>query len=213
MQHSEDAAQNALLKSLEEPPPGTIFILTSAIPGALLPTVRSRCMRLQVGRLTEAEVSEVLARDHGLSLDEARAVAALADGSVGNALALQSSDLEELRELALHLLERAAKGNTAARLQAATALAVNSKKDRERAEVALTLRLLSSMLRDIELLNAGAGDHLLANPALRDRLHKISRAYDGDRARASFAVVDEAVVAVHRNAGTKVVADWLAVNL
>ena len=213
MQHSEDAAQNALLKSLEEPPPGTIFILTSAIPGALLPTVRSRCMRLQVGRLTEAEVSEVLARDHGLSQDEARAVAALADGSVGNALALQSSDLEELRDLALHLLEGAAKGNTAARLQAATALAVNSKKDRERAEVALTLRLLSSMLRDIELLNAGADDHLLANPALRDRLHKISRAYDGDRARASFAVVDEAVVAVHRNAGTKVVADWLAVNL
>lgn len=213
MQHTEDAAQNALLKSLEEPPPGTIFLLTTAIPGALLPTVRSRCMRLQFGRLTEAEVAEVLARDYELSPSDALALAALADGSVGNALALRSSDIEELRELALQLLERAAKGNTAARMQAATALAVDSKRDRERAEVALTLRLLSSMLRDLELLNAGANDQLLANPTLRDRLKKISRSYAGDRARASFAAVDEAVVAVHRNAGTKVVADWLVANL
>ena len=213
MQHSEDAAQNALLKSLEEPPPGTIFLLTTAIPGALLPTVRSRCMRLQFGRLTEAEVAEVLTRDYELSPSDALALAALADGSVGNALALRSSDIEELRELALQLLERAAKGNTAARMQAATALAVDSKRDRERAEVALTLRLLSSMLRDLELLNAGANDQLLANPTLRDRLQKISRSYAGDRARASFAAVDEAVVAVHRNAGTKVVADWLVANL
>ena len=43
----ETSAQNSLLKSLEEPPPGTSFILTTAVPGALLPTVRSRCMRLR----------------------------------------------------------------------------------------------------------------------------------------------------------------------
>ena len=127
--------------------------------------------------------------------------------------ALVRAKIEELREVALDVLERAASGNTASRMQAATTLAVDTKKERERAEVALTLRLLSSMLRDIELLNAGAADQLLANPTLRNRLKKVAKAYAGDRARASFAVVDEAVVAVHRNAGTKVVADWLAVNL
>ena len=47
----EPQAQNSLLKSLEEPPPGTIFILTTAVPGALLPTVRSRCMRLTASLL------------------------------------------------------------------------------------------------------------------------------------------------------------------
>ncbi len=56
----EGAAQNALLKSLEEPPPGTVFVLTTAMPDALLPTVRSRCMRLRFGRLTQAEVARVL---------------------------------------------------------------------------------------------------------------------------------------------------------
>ena len=50
----EPASQNALLKSLEEPPPGTMFILTTAVPGALLQTVRSRCMRLRFGRLPSA---------------------------------------------------------------------------------------------------------------------------------------------------------------
>jgi DNA polymerase-3 subunit delta' len=213
MLHTEQAAQNALLKSLEEPPAGTIFILTTAIPGALLPTVRSRCIQLQLGRLTEAEVSEVLSRDHGFTPHDARVAAALSDGSVGHALSLGSNDLEELRELALQLLERAAKGNVAARMQAATALAVSSKRDRNRAEVELTLRLISSMLRDIELLNAGADARLLANPSLKDRLQKLARAYAGDRARASFAAVDEAVAAVNRNAGTKVVADWLAVSI
>ena len=53
----DQESQNALLKSLEEPPPGTMFILTTAVPGMLLPTVRSRCMRLRFGRLTAAEMA------------------------------------------------------------------------------------------------------------------------------------------------------------
>ena len=92
----EPAAQNSLLKSLEEPPPGTMFILTTAIPGALLPTVRSRCMRLRFGRLTASEVAAALVRDHGQSESEARVAAPLADGSIGQALALSDTDLTAL---------------------------------------------------------------------------------------------------------------------
>src|SRR5207253_11036401 len=44
------AAQNALLKTLEEPPPSSVFILVTAHPDALLPTVQSRCQRLRFGR-------------------------------------------------------------------------------------------------------------------------------------------------------------------
>ena len=64
------------------------FVLTTAVPSALLPTVQSRCMRLRFGRLTEREVAEVLVRDHGMDERDARAAAALADGRVGEALAL-----------------------------------------------------------------------------------------------------------------------------
>src|SRR5687767_8224537 len=89
----ETQAQNSLLKSLEEPPPGTSFILTTAVPGALLPTVRSRCMRLRFGRLTSVEVAAALVRDHDRSQSEAREAAPLADGSIGQALALADNDL------------------------------------------------------------------------------------------------------------------------
>jgi DNA polymerase-3 subunit delta' len=52
-----EAAQNALLKTLEEPPPGTLLLLLAAHPDALLDTVRSRCQELRLQPLTEAEMS------------------------------------------------------------------------------------------------------------------------------------------------------------
>jgi DNA polymerase-3 subunit delta' len=55
------AASNALLKSLEEPPPSTVFLLVSSSPDRLLPTVRSRCQRLAVPPASEAEAVPWLA--------------------------------------------------------------------------------------------------------------------------------------------------------
>jgi DNA polymerase-3 subunit delta' len=58
-------AQNALLKTLEEPPAASTFILVTSRPDMLLPTVRSRCQRLRFGRLSPADVASVLMREHG----------------------------------------------------------------------------------------------------------------------------------------------------
>ena len=211
----EPQAQNSLLKSLEEPPPSTMFILTSAIPGALLPTVRSRCMRLRFGRLTSAEVAAVLMRDHDHSESEARQAAPLADGSVGQALALGDNDLTMFRELAMNLLQHTAgRGDSQSRLQAASALHTGSaKKERTREDVAIVLRLMASMLRDLEAINAGADRAVLANQLQSGDLEQLARAFSGDRARAAFGAVDRALTALERNAGTKVVAEWLAVQV
>jgi DNA polymerase III subunit delta' len=211
----EPAAQNAMLKSLEEPPPATVYLLTSAIASALLPTVRSRCMRLRVGRLTEREVAEILVRDYDMPEQDARTAAALSDGRVGEALALGSSDVAVLREAALLLLRQAAtNAAVAARLQAAGVLTSGpARKERPREEVGLVLRMLASMLRDIELLNSGADQSVLANPALVSELNAIRGRYAGARARDGFVMVDRAVAALERNVGTKVVSEWLAVQL
>jgi DNA polymerase-3 subunit delta' len=210
----EVAAQNALLKSLEEPPPASVFILTTAVPGALLPTVRSRCMRLPFGRLAEADVADVLVRDHGFTPADARALAGLAHGSVGQALAFGSTDLAVLRELALALLRHTARNNVlASRLQAAATIVTTPKKERSREDVGVILRLVASMLRDIELLNAGGDAQALANPAIADELSELSRRFANERAREAFAAVDRAIAALEKNAGTKVVAEWLSANL
>ncbi len=210
----EVAAQNALLKSLEEPPPASVFILTTAVPGALLPTVRSRCMRLPFGRLAEPDVAELLVRDHGFTPSDARALAGLAHGSVGQALALGSTDLAVLREIALALLQHAARNNLlASRLQAAATIVTTVKKERSREEVGLILRLVASMLRDIELLNAGGHAQALANPAIAGELGELSRRFANDRAREAFTAVERAIAALEKNAGTKVVAEWLAAQI
>ena len=80
-------AQNALLKTLEEPPPASSFMLVSSLPDALLDTVRSRCPRLRFGPLPVADVAAALVRDHGFTAAEARAAADASDGSIGGALA------------------------------------------------------------------------------------------------------------------------------
>ncbi len=207
-------AQNSLLKSLEEPPPGTSFILTTAVPGTLLPTVRSRCMRLRFGRLTSSEVAAALVRDHDRSEGDAREAAPLADGSIGQALALADNDLTALRDAAMRLLQQTAgRADTQTRLQAAAALYSGGKKERSREDLAVVLRLTASMLRDLEAINAGADRAVLANPVLAADLDALARAYTGDRARDAFVAVDRALAALERNAGTKVVSEWLAVQV
>jgi DNA polymerase-3 subunit delta' len=211
----EPQSQNALLKSLEEPPPATVFIMTTAVPGALLPTVRSRSMTLRFGRLTADEVSEVLVRDHEHTEAEARAVAVLADGSVGHALSLGSTDVSVARETALLLLqETASRADVQGRLQAAGVVVTGpSKKERSREDLAVVLRLAASMLRDIEAINSGADSRVLANPLVAAELQGIARRFAGDRARDAFVAVDRALAALDRNAGPKVVTEWLSMQI
>src|SRR5216684_465392 len=93
------AAQNALLKTLEEPPSASVFMLVSSRPDMLLATVQSRCPRLRFMPLGADDVVAVLMR-LGRRQDEARAVAATADGSIGRALAASAGALGEARDLA-----------------------------------------------------------------------------------------------------------------
>jgi hypothetical protein len=85
--------------------------------------------------------------------------------------------------------------------------------ERSREELAVIFRFAASMLRDIEAINAGVEARLLANPIVAADLRTIARHYEGDRAGAAFGAVDRALVALERNAGAKVVADWLALQI
>jgi DNA polymerase-3 subunit delta' len=90
------AAQNAILKTLEEPPPDTTLVLVSASADALLATVRSRCLRIPFAPLPEALLEERL-RAEGRGPEEARLAAELAGGSLGRALALAGDEVRDRR--------------------------------------------------------------------------------------------------------------------
>jgi DNA polymerase-3 subunit delta' len=210
-----DAAQNALLKTLEEMPPASIFVLVSSLPDALLPTVRSRCPRLRFGPLSAPEVAQVLVRDHRYSEADARAAAADADGSVGHALAADSTGLADAREDARRLLQQAAKtDDPARRLDVAKDLSGTkgtSASDRE--QMATCLRALASLLRDLGILATGADRRTLANGDLESQLEGLTSTFDHRRSLKAYAAVDEALAALERNASPKVVADWLVLQL
>jgi DNA polymerase-3 subunit delta' len=101
-------AQDAILKTLEEPPNASTFILVTDTPDTLLPTIRSRCQRLRFGRLSPGDVAEVLIARHEYAEADAHAAASLSDGSVGRALEGGSEDFVDARAAALQLLETVA---------------------------------------------------------------------------------------------------------
>ncbi len=207
-------AQNALLKTLEEPPSASVFLLVTSKPDVLLPTVRSRCPQLRFRPLTAEEVTQALIAT-GRTETEARAVAATAEGSLGRALQASAGDLVESRDLAARVLLHVAKsGDAARRLEGARELVAKSAAGgaTDREQLALHLRAMATLIRDVELLTSGADEGSLANADIRTDLARLS-AFSGDRGMQAFAAVDRALAALDRNGSTKIVADWIVLQL
>jgi len=98
---------NALLKMLEEPPPNVLFLLVSHAPGRLLPTIRSRCRRLEFQALGNDAMTSILEREApALDESERRRIVAMSFGSAGRALAFAELDLARLEEAALAILRQ-----------------------------------------------------------------------------------------------------------
>ncbi|MGE5813383.1 MAG: ATP-binding protein [Acidobacteriota bacterium] len=207
-------AQDALLKTLEEPPPGSVFILVSAVADSLLPTVRSRSYRLRFGRLSEVDVTQVLQQKHHFDEVQARAASAIADGSVGRALAAEQGELVEAREFAARLLQSVATGRAAQRLEAGKAFVAGPRNGAvDRSTMGDRLLAVSSILRDLGILASRAEDSLLANADLKAQLGRLLPAFAADRVVRAFSSVDQAVSALERNASPKIVADWVSLEI
>jgi len=144
------AAQNALLKTLEEPPEHSLLILVANNPDALLPTVRSRCQRVQFSPLPNDALVDILTRDHGMAPATARQLAALAEGSPGRALALSRSAAGKAGPPQLAGLRSARYVDL---VQLAHAIGLPE------ADTGMKLEMLQSQLRDDAVRSLGA-EHL-----------------------------------------------------
>ena len=205
------AAQNALLKTLEEPPPSSVFMLVTSRPDRLLATVQSRCPRLRFRALDAGDVAAALRR---MGRTEAEARASAADGSIGRALEAGSRALVAARDVAGRALAQAAHTDDARqRLVGSKDLLEHTGAGgaADRDQLATHLRAMASLVRDVELLSTSA-DAALANPDLRPVIDRLS-AFRGERGLHAFTAIDQALVALDRNAGVKVVADWVMLQL
>lgn len=206
-------AQNALLKSLEEPPRATVFVLVTSQPETLLPTIRSRCSRVRFGRLAAGDVAGLLIHRQKMDPAEAHAAAAVAEGSPGRALERRTRGFRAAREAALGALRAAGKGTWPERMRAAAVLAPKSGTSGEREELATRVRLLATLVRDAALVRQQGSGQALANADLADEIERLAPAFDAGRAVQAFAAADRALAALRRNASPKIVAPWLVVHL
>jgi DNA polymerase-3 subunit delta' len=129
----EKPAANALLKSLEEPPAGTFFLLVTHRPARLLPTIRSRCRTLRFPVLDDQQLSAMLAEE-GLPPD-GQAIAA-AEGSFGAALRFAAQDLGPIAKVISALL---AGGDNGMAGRGELARLIGPRADRERVQAVLDL--------------------------------------------------------------------------
>lgn len=136
-------AANCLLKVLEEPPPGTVFLLTADNPYRLLPTILSRCQQIPLRRVSVDEIAGELVGRWGKPPGDARVAALLSDGLPGKAIAeaLEQTGLG-LRQEVLSLLKGIKRGEVTELFSLAEEM------ERSKEQTRLILDLLTLWYRD-----------------------------------------------------------------
>jgi DNA polymerase-3 subunit delta' len=162
----ESAASNALLKSLEEPPQGTFFLLVAHRAGRLLPTIRSRCRVLRFPAVPDVEIDAVLRREAPAADAATRAAAVAASaGSPGAALEFVDLGLGELHGLMQQLI-RSGDPDFALRGKLAEAMGARPDRQRQLAAIDLARAVVAEAMRGVEPR---------AIPALADAHAELSR--------------------------------------
>ena len=143
-------AANALLKMLEEPPANTLFFLVSHAPGRLLPTIRSRCRRLDFQKLGDDAMTSILeAHAPALAASERERIIAMSFGSAGRALAFAELGLAKLEDAAMAILRHGDPTN-ARRSELASELGKKAAGERYAAFLDLAPSLIAREARKLE---------------------------------------------------------------
>jgi DNA polymerase-3 subunit delta' len=197
-----EQAQNALLKSLEEPPPSSHVFLVTPSPQTLLPTIRSRCQTLRMGPLPASLLERALIDRLSLTPAEARLRVSVSGGSLGQALAFEGEAYGALRDELLRVMAGWVRGGVVDRMEAAEALA-------DRDDLPLALGVLRTLLRDVAALSAGASEESLLNADAADRLRPLASGPLGPRAAAIAEAAGETLFGLKGNASKLLSVDVL----
>jgi DNA polymerase-3 subunit delta' len=201
---ANEQAANSLLKTLEEPPPHLLLIMTAENPYELLPTIRSRAVPFQFAPLS-AEEMQAFVRARGL--DETERRIALAAGSPGLAVSIDLEVYDKRRDAMLALL-RVAAGIA----PFSTWLPVSEAIGRSKSEkLDVYLKVLYDLLRDLLLLQQGTGTP--RNQDIRRELESVAGKVGFALIRRAVEKVDEIAELVRRNIQKTLALDALIMEL
>jgi DNA polymerase-3 subunit delta' len=208
---AEDAG-NRLLKTLEEPPPFVVFLLTAVERGAVLPTIASRCQELRLRPAPRAELAEALVTS-GTEPERAHQLAALAGGRQGWALAAASDTaLFEQQQTYVQQLVDAVGGSRLERLLRARALSERWSSHPE--TVRDTLRVWMSWWRDVLLVQLGLRSRIVHLEAGEQAaLEAAATQIDRVTARQAAAALQQSLTDLDTNVNARLVLDLLLLRL
>ncbi len=186
----QDAAANCFLKTLEEPPTGTTFILLTDQIQRLISTIISRCQVIRFAPFSTSEITNFLIQK-GISETEAAQIAAMSGGSLGQALELSTSDYKtEVISAFEDML------NTESMLDAfSSAALLKGKKDKSDA----LLKLMSIYIRDMLILKTAPEYPIILTPYRSKMMERSSKVTEKDLQRAAN-IVQEVAEAFQGNA-------------
>ncbi len=142
-----DESQNALLKSLEEPPEGVIFVLLTPFPEMLLPTIISRCWKINFKPLSRDTVRNILIKKFSIDFETAEKVSYFSDGSVDEAIRLIEKEFELIIDSAINILRYSLAGRYNTAFKNFETFVENSPKESVRTLINLILKWLNDTIK------------------------------------------------------------------
>lgn len=191
------SAQNALLKTLEEPPAYAHLLLVSARPESLADTVRSRCRAVRFGEVPRAALAAMLRETQGVDPAAARLAAGLASGSVPRAVRLAGEALDAARRDALALIRAARTRNPSEAARLARSVVPAGERDRERLHRLAELALL--WYEDVLLVRSGAPDDRLAHSDLAGEVRREAASASGRAIAGRIRALEDLRAGLERN--------------
>jgi len=199
-------AQNSLLKTLEEPPPYCVIILSASNPEMLIPTVRSRVLKYSFKKNTTDEVGKVLEINKLVS--DNKFITAYADGIPGLALKLAASpEFTELREEVFQEFKKLMGKSVTGQFELAKYIISNS----DKAEI--ILNLLACFYRDLLVAKKCRDLKVLINSDKEDMIREYSAKISSDRLCRIVEEIEEIRRSIRQNANIELAADVLAIRL
>jgi DNA polymerase-3 subunit delta' len=196
-------AQNALLKTLEEPPQNSLIILIAQNAGGLAPTVRSRCLSVPFGPLPRALIAKYLVSHKGKSQEQANYSAALAMGSLGAAIMIENGEWLEKRRFWSELFSSLRVGDYRAAMSAAEAIAGN------RDDSLRFLEWAASWYRDLLIYAVTQRPDTIVNLDMIEHLEKQTSSMALQQLLASASQTVEAARLIQRNVNRRMVIEDL----
>ena len=204
-----EEAANTFLKLLEEPPPQTVFLLTTNRPEQLLPTILSRCQQLRFDPLLPETIEQALVDRENMAPDEASMLSRMADGSYSRALELAENDaLMTSRELVLDYFR-------AAYTQKVESLdqCIQELKSQGRERVKSVLRLMLRWMRDLLLYRTMGEEAPLVNVDQKEAVARFCNNLPDADLEGMVTLVEEAMELAERNVRVALVLTALAQGL